>query len=147
MVGLEVIVVVDFCFDLNEFVEGVKVVYWMIVEVFVVGDWDCLLGFLVFVVFYCYEWVINDWESWGEIVKLEIDCIKFVDIIEVEYRLGMVWVKVCFEVEIVMEMLDKDGNCVFGDFVNLVKIVEYWMFECKIMSLDFNWELFSVLVV
>lgn len=144
--GLEAIAAADSRFDPNEFVEGAKAAYRMIVEAFAAGDRDRLSGLLASAVFDRYERAINDRESRGETVKSEIDRIKSADITEAEHRSGTARVKVRFEAEIATETLDKDGNRVSGDLANLAKTVEYWTFERKTTSSDPNWELSSVSV-
>ena len=144
--GLEAIAAADTRFDPQEFVEGAKTAYRMIVEAFAAGDRDQLSRLLAPAVLKRYVAAIDAREAKGEQVKSEIERIRSAEITEAEHRGDIARVKVRFEAEIATETRDRDDKVISGDLASLSRTVEYWTFERKTNTTDPNWELSSVSV-
>ena len=142
--GLEAIAAVDKGFEPNQFLEGARSAYSMIVQGYASGDKDALKRLLASNVYDRYASAIDERAERKETVKTEIERISSVEIIEATLEKMIARVKVCFQAEIATETLDNYGHPVSGDLGQLANVRENWVFERDTSDVDPNWVLSSV---
>jgi len=142
--GLEAIASVDKGFEPNQFLEGARSAYSMIVQGFASGDKDTLKNLLASKVYDRYAAAIDERSERKETVKTEIERISSAEIIEATLEDLIARVKVCFKAEIATETTDNYGHPVSGDLGQLANVRENWVFERDTSAGDPNWVLSSV---
>jgi len=142
--GLEAIAAVDSSFEPNQFLDGARSAYAMIVQGFASGDKDTLKRLLAGNVYDRYASAIDERAERKETVKTEIERISSAEIIEATLEKMIARVKVCFQAEIATETLDNYGHPVSGDLGQLANVRENWVFERDTSGVDPSWVLSSV---
>lgn len=142
--GLGDIIAADPSFSPDEFLDGAKQAYSIILECFAEGDRDTLKELLTPDVFAIYNDAIDDREANNLKQVTDLARLKSAEIVDAEKSGRKAIIGVKFEAELSSAMLDADGTPVEGDPDLLAQVSEVWTFERVIKSKAANWYLSDV---
>jgi predicted lipid-binding transport protein (Tim44 family) len=131
----------DPSFDPNQFLDGAKTAYEMIVMSFAEGDEASLKQLLSAEVFEGFESAIRERETRGEKVESNLVGINKADIIESDVKKNTAYVTVKFVSELVSVTRDAEGEVVEGDPKKVREVTDIWTFARDISSKNPNWKL------
>ena len=131
----------DPSFDPNQFLDGAKTAYEMIVMSFAEGDEASLKQLLSAEVFEGFESAIRERETRGEKVLSSLVGIDKADIIEVEVKNRTAYVTVKFVSELISVTRDADGEVIEGDPKKVREVTDIWTFAREVASKNPNWKL------
>lgn len=139
--GMTQIKIADPSFNENEFVEGSRMAFEMILESFAEGDKKRLKSLLTPAVYDGFAAEIDRREKAGE--RLETTLVSFVlaDIINATMAGRKARLTVKFMTEQVNVLRSASGDVVEGDAAVVAKITDIWTFERDTRSRDPNWQL------
>ncbi|MFD1329800.1 Tim44/TimA family putative adaptor protein [Mycoplana ramosa] len=133
----------DPSFSPNEFVNGAKLAYEMIVVAFADGDRKTLKNLLSREVYEGFDAAISERESKGEVVKSNFVGIEKADIVAAEVKDQEVNITVRIVSQLVSATYDKDGNLIEGDAEAVAEVNDIWTFARDVRSRDPNWKLIA----
>lgn len=139
--GLKAIAARDPSFDPDQFLDGAKMAYEMIVTGFADGDKRTLKGLLSREVYDNFAGVIDDRSSRGEKVNASFVGIEKAEIAGAELVREEAQITVRFVSQMISATLDKDENVVEGDLQEVAEITDVWTFARPVKSRDPNWKL------
>jgi predicted lipid-binding transport protein (Tim44 family) len=128
-------------FDPNQFIDGAKAAYEMIVMGFAQGDDATLKQLLGPDVYDGFERAIREREGRGEKVESSLVGIDKADIIEAEVKNRTAYVTVKFVSELISVTRDAEGEVVEGDPKKIREVTDIWTFARDITSKNPNWKL------
>ncbi len=128
-------------FDPNQFLDGAKMAYEMVVMAFAEGDEGSLKQLLGDDVFEGFSRAINEREARGEKIESSLVGIDKADIIESEVKNRTAYVTVKFVSELISVTRDADGEVVEGDPKKVREVTDIWTFARDIGSKNPNWKL------
>lgn len=131
----------DPSFDPNQFLDGAKTAYEMIVMSFAEGDEASLKNLLSAEVFEGFESAIRERETRGEKVESNLVGINKADIIESDVKKNTAYVTVKFVSELISVTRDAEGEVVEGDPKKVREVTDIWTFARDISSKNPNWKL------
>jgi len=131
----------DPSFDPNQFLDGAKTAYEMIVMSFAEGDEASLKNLLSAEVFEGFENAIRERETRGEKVESNLVGINKADIIESDVKKNTAYVTVKFVSELISVTRDAEGEVVEGDPKKVREVTDIWTFARDISSKNPNWKL------
>lgn len=142
--GLKAIHSADASFSPEEFIDGAKAAYGMILEAYADGDKDTLKGLLNPEVKQAYYDAID--------ARIEQDLTQTTDLarlisaeIVTASRAGKTGrIGVMYVAELATALVDKNGEVVSGDLDVLSRVKEVWSYERTLSSKNPNWVLCSV---
>ncbi|HEX5932419.1 MAG TPA: Tim44/TimA family putative adaptor protein [Methyloceanibacter sp.] len=132
---------VDPAFDPNQFLDGAKAAYEMIVMAFAEGDEATLKQLLGAEVYEGFERAIRERESRGEKMESSLIGIDKADIIEAEVKTRTAYITVKFVSELVSVTRDADGEVIEGDPKKVREVTDIWTFARDVTSRNPNWKL------
>ena len=141
--GLTAISSRDPAFDPEQFVDGAKMAYEMIVTGFADGDKRALKGLLSKDVFENFETVIDDRAEKGEKVQSSFIGIEKADIKGAELVKDEAQITVKFVSQMISATLDENDEVVDGDLQEVAEITDVWTFARPVKSRDPNWKLIA----
>lgn len=139
--GLEQIVSADPSFRPDQFLEGAKSAYEMIISAFAAGDRQILKDLLSREVLDSFAAAISERETRGHTVQttfVSIDRARIEDA-QVRGRTGQVTVR--FESKLITATRDRDGTVVDGSPDRVADVIDVWTFARELGSRDPNWRL------
>jgi predicted lipid-binding transport protein (Tim44 family) len=128
-------------FDPNQFLEGGKTAYEMIVMAFAEGDEATLKNLLCDEVYQGFQRAIREREGRGEKMESSLVGIDKADIIEAEIKKGTAFVTVKFVSELVSVTRDAEGEVIEGDPKKVREVTDIWTFAREVASRNPNWKL------
>jgi predicted lipid-binding transport protein (Tim44 family) len=128
-------------FDPNQFLDGAKAAYELIVTAFAQGDEAELQQLLGGEVFDGFQRAIREREERGEKVESSLVGIDKADIIEAEVKNRTAYVTVKFVSELISVTRDADGEVVEGDPKKVREVTDIWTFAREVASRNPNWKL------
>ena len=128
-------------FDPNQFLDGAKAAYEMIVMAFAQGDEAELNQLLGEDVFEGFQRAIREREERGEKLESSLVGIDKPDIIEAEIKNRTGYVTVKFVSELVSVTRDAEGDVVEGDPKKVREVTDIWTFAREVGSRNPNWKL------
>ncbi len=131
----------DPAFDPNDFLDGAKSAYEMIVMAFAEGDDETLNQLLATDVYEGFRRAIHERESRGEKMESSLVGIDKADIIEAEIKKRMAFITVKFVSQLVSVTLNAEGEVVEGDPKKVREVTDIWTFARDIASRNPNWKL------
>ncbi len=139
--GLTQIKVADPSFRPEEFREGAKAAFEMILNAFAKGDRKTLKGLLSPDVMRNFDDVISERERNGEVLEETLVGIRSADIVEgtMDGHNAMVTVK--FKSEQISALRDAEGNIIDGNPNEIIEVTDFWTFSRDTRSSDPNWTL------
>ena len=141
--GLRRIADADASFDPNEFVNGAKMAYEMIVMAFADGDRKTLKGLLSREVYDGFDAAITEREAKGEVLKSTFVGIEKAEIIHAEAKDSEANVTVRIISQLISATYDKAGTVVDGDSEAVSEVDDLWTFARDTRSRDPNWKLIA----
>lgn len=139
--GLLDIVRVDSSFDPNQFLQGAKAAYEIIVTAFAEGNRKTLRDLLSTEVYEGFGSAIADRENRGEQIDQSFVGIKSADLVEAELKGGMAQLTVKFVSELISATRDRGGEVMTGDPKRIREVTDIWTFAREAMSRNPNWKL------
>ncbi len=139
--GLTAIVSRDPSFDADQFLDGAKMAYEMIVTGFADGDKKALKGLLSREVFENFESVIDERAQNGERVQASFVGIEKTKFISAELVKEEAQLTIQFVSQMISATLNSDDEVVDGDLQEVAEIVDVWTFARPVKSRDPNWKL------
>ena len=139
--ALKQILSVDRSFEPQEFLQGARAAYEMIIMAFAEGDRKSLKQLLSKEVFDGFVAAIDDREARGETVESTFVGIDKSEIVEAALKDGVAQVTVKVQSQLISATRDKDGEVVDGDPNKVTEVVDIWTFARDTNSRDPNWKL------
>ncbi|MEP3437582.1 MAG: Tim44/TimA family putative adaptor protein [Hoeflea sp.] len=141
--GLRDVVTADPSFEPKEFVGGATTAYEMIVSAFAEGDRKTLKGLLSREVFEGFVAAIDEREKRGETVRSNFVGIEKSNIIQAEMKGAEANITLRIVSQLISATLDKDGEVIEGDLVEVTDVNDVWTFARDTRSRDPNWRLIA----
>jgi len=139
--GLKAIRAADRDFSVEEFNEGARFAFDMIVTSFANGDRDTLRPLLSDEVYENFAGAIDAREANDETMEMTLVGIRDADIIEATMDGRVAFVTVKFVTEQIEVVRDKDGEPVSGDPSKVTTVTDIWTFARNTRSRNPNWTL------
>jgi len=131
----------DPSFHPDQFTEGARSAFEMILEAFVGGDKELLKSLLSEDVYNNFCGVIDDRAKAGETVEDSLIRFKASDIMEAYMDKNRAYVTVKFVTEQINVTLDENNEVVSGSPTDVVTVTDFWTFSRDTSQSDPNWEL------
>jgi len=141
--GLREVVAADPSFQPKDFVGGATSAYEMIVTAYAEGDRKTLKGLLSREVYEGFVAAIDERESRGETVRSNFVGIEKAAIIQAEMKGTEANITLRIMSQLISATLDKDGEVVDGDLVEVADVNDVWTFARDTRSRDPNWRLIA----
>jgi predicted lipid-binding transport protein (Tim44 family) len=141
--GLRELVAADPSFDPKEFVGGATMAYEMIVSAYADGDRKTLKSLLSREVYDGFVAAIDEREGRGETVRSNFVGIEKANIIQAELKGTEANVTLRIISQLISATLDKNGEVVEGDLVEVSDVNDVWTFARDTRSRDPNWRLIA----
>jgi predicted lipid-binding transport protein (Tim44 family) len=139
--GLTQIKLADRSFEPEEFVQGARSAFEMIVNAFAQGDTKTLRPLLSDDVFSDFGGAIDQRQANDERLDTTLVGIKSAEIVEADLRGRTAFVTIKFVSEQVNVTYDSEGRVVDGDPNEVETITDIWTFARNTRSRDPNWNL------
>lgn len=139
--GLDAIIRADRSFDVNQFVQGARTAYEMIVTAYAEGDRRTLKNLLSKDVYDGFEAAIREREQRGEKVETRFVAIDKSDITGADQRGQTAHVTMRFVSQLVSVTRDKSGTVIDGNAEKVSDVTDVWTFARDVSSRDPNWKL------
>lgn len=139
--GIRAIIGADRRFDVNQFTEGAKAAYHMILEAFWKGDRDELAFLCDAEVSASFAQAIDQREAEGQTLENRLIRIDRVQISDASLNGGMASIALRFDADIAAVTRDRDGHVIAGSMTDAVATHDVWTFSRDIRSSDPNWKL------
>lgn len=139
--GLSEVRRADPSFVPEQFLEGARAAYEMIVSAFAEGDRQTLKDLLSREVYEGFVTAIAERESRGETMSTNFVGIDKAEITDATMRRRMAHVTVRFVSQLVSVTRDKNDNVVEGDPKHVTEVIDIWTFARDTGSRDPNWKL------
>jgi len=139
--ALKQILSADQTFEPQEFVQGAKAAYEMIVMAFAEGDRKTLKQLLSKDVYEGFVSAIDEREARGETIESTFVGIDKAEIVEAALKNGNAQVTVKVQSQLISATRDKDGAVVDGDPNKVAEVIDIWTFARDTTSRDPNWKL------
>jgi predicted lipid-binding transport protein (Tim44 family) len=141
--GLRQVASADPSFDPKEFIGGATMAYEMIVSAFADGDRKTLKSLLSREVFDGFVAAIDDREARGETVRSNFVGIEKANIIQAEMKDAEANITLRIISQLISATLDKNGEVIEGDLVDVTDVNDVWTFARDTRSRDPNWRLIA----
>jgi predicted lipid-binding transport protein (Tim44 family) len=139
--GLTQVRLSDPSFDLDQFLQGARAAFAMIVEAFAKGEKAGLRPLLADAVYGEFARAIDDRERRGHALTTELVAVRGAEVTSAGMRGTAARVQVRFVSEQINVTRDAQGEVVDGDPKRIAEVVDVWTFERDARSRDPNWEL------
>ncbi len=139
--GLTQIRVADPSFHPDQFAEGAKMAFDMILTAFAAGDRATLKGLLSPDVYGNFDEAITEREREGEVLEDTLVGIRSAKIIEAQMDSQHAVVTVKFISEQISVLRDAEGNVIDGNPNEVIDVTDFWTFSRDTRSSDPNWTL------
>lgn len=140
-IGLRALKDSDPTFEPQDFLNGAKGAYEMIVTAFAAGDRKTLKNLLSKDVHDGFVAAITEREARGETVQSNFVGISKMDIIDADIKGSEGHITLKIVSQLVSATLDKDENVIDGDKVAVSDVKDVWTFARDSRSRDPNWKL------
>lgn len=139
--GLRAIREADPSFSLDEFVEGARAAFEMIVASYAAGDRDTLQPLLSDEVFKNFAGAIDEREAAGQTMEATLIGIRSADVVEAYTEGRVAFVSIKFVSEQIEVTRDSEGEVVSGDPSRVTTVTDIWTFARNTRSRNPNWTL------
>lgn len=139
--GLTQIRVADPSFGPDEFIEGAKMAFEMILNGFSHGDRKTLKGLLSPDVYKNFDEAITERERAGEVLEDTLVGIRSAKIVEAAMDGNHSVLTVKFVSEQISALRDAEGNIIDGNPNEVIDVTDFWTFSRDTRSSDPNWTL------
>ena len=131
----------DASFNAEQFVDGAKSAYEMIVTAYAEGERKTLKQLLSREVYDGFVSAIGQRESRGEVMEFKFVGIDKAEITDAAMKSDTAHVTVTFRSKLISSTYDGDGKVVDGDPVHVSDVTDIWTFARDVASRDPNWKL------
>jgi predicted lipid-binding transport protein (Tim44 family) len=138
---LDAICAADSDFDVEDFLNGAKSAYEMIVTAFAQGDRVRLKDLLSPVVFEGFNAAITEREKRGEVMSTTFVAIDSAVLVDAHLKDQMIQITVKFSSKLITVTKDSSGKVIEGAADKIVDVTDIWTFERKAMSASPAWHL------
>ena len=132
---------IDETFSEDEFIDGAKVFFKMVIENFVKGNLSSISKYISKDLLKSFEKAIKDRNNDNEILIIDLLNIKSISIQNVEISNKKVKISVLFETEQIKALKDQNNKIIDGNLKTSITVRDIWGFEKDIKSTDVNWTL------
>lgn len=139
--GVRAIIAADRRFDVNQFADGAKSAYRMILEAFWKGDREELAYLCDNDVYGSFAQAIEARDADGLSLENRLIRVDKVQIADASLSGSIASVTLRFDADIAAVTRDRDGNVVAGSMTDAVSTHDVWTFSRDIKSNDPNWKL------
>lgn len=139
--GIRAIIAADRRFDVNQFADGAKSAYRMILEAFWKGDKEELAYLCDEDVYKSFAQAVDAREADGQALENRLVRIDKVQIADASLSGSVASVMLRFDADIAAVTRDRDGNVIAGSMTDAVSTHDVWTFSRDIKSNDPNWKL------
>lgn len=139
--GLDAIAAADRRFDAQNFVDGAKKAYEMVVEGFAKGDRELLRNLLSDEVFASFADAIAAREKRGETAEARVVAMETASVEDAQVDRGKAQITMRFVVKLISARRDSNGAVIDGDAERPLDITDLWTFARDTASRDPNWKL------
>lgn len=144
--GLTRIRMADPAFSPEEFLEGARAAFQIILMAYAKGDREALRPLLADEVFANFTRAIEDREQRGETMETDLVSVKAVEFMEAVLEDNEAVITVRFVTEQVNVQRDSKDVVVEGDPNQVEEVTDIWTFRRLVTSEDPNWELVATRV-
>ena len=137
--GLATITAVEPSFNVNEFLDGARGAFELIVSGFARGDKPALRSLLSDEVFIPFSAAIDERVAAGETLETRIEKLKDVDIVAAEMQGHEARLTVKLVSDQIHVLRAHDGSVVDGDPQKPIEKTDFWTFARETRSNDPNW--------
>ncbi len=139
--GIRAIIGADRHFDVQQFLEGARAAYGMILDAFWTGKRDDLRWLCDADVAQSFEQAIDEREAAGHVLENRLVRVDKAQIIEAALRDGTAHITMRFDADIAAITRDAEGNVIAGSMTDAVPSHDVWTFSRDIGHADPNWKL------
>lgn len=139
--ALKQILSADRSFEPEQFLQGARAAYEMIVMAFADGDKKALKNLLSREVYEGFVTAIEDREKRGETIESTFVGIDKAEIVEAAMKGSTAQVTVKIHSQLISATRDKAGEVVDGDPAKVSEVIDIWTFARDTDSRDPNWKL------
>ncbi|MEK9707398.1 MAG: Tim44/TimA family putative adaptor protein [Alphaproteobacteria bacterium] len=139
--GLKAIRAADSGFSVQEFLEGARAAFDMVVTSFANGDKETLRPLLSDEVYENFFGAIEARDAAGQTMEMTLVGIREADVLEANMDGRVAFVTVKFVTEQIEVVHDKDGEPVSGDPSKVKAVTDIWTFARNTRSRNPNWTL------
>ncbi len=139
--GLRAVIAADPSFDVNQFAEGAKSAYRMILEAFWKGDRETLGWLTEERVRDEFVAAIDAREAAGETLDNRLVSIETATVSDANVEGRVARITVRFDADIAAVTRDADGTVIAGSLTDAVDTHDVWVFQRTLKSDDPNWKL------
>ena len=132
---------IDPDFNINDFLNGSKNFFKMVLESFVSGNLENIKDFTKPSVFKSFKTVIDERNKDQETLIIDLKSIKENKITKVKITKSSIKLNVIFETFQIRALMDKNSEIIDGDSKNEILVKDEWVFERKIGVDNSNWTL------
>lgn len=134
----------DSIFRLDDFLQGAKAAFKIIVEAYATGDLKTLKSLLSFELYREFEEAIQERETRGETLETKIMTLETPVAINATVQEKKAQIRVKFTSEQQHIRRDQSGKIIEGDPKQTEQITDLWTFERTLTSRDPNWTLVKI---
>lgn len=131
----------DSSFDAEQFLNGAKAAYEMVVTAYAEGERKTLRQLLSREVYDGFVSAIGQRESRGEVMEFRFVGIDKAEITDAALKSSTAHVTVRFLSKLISATYDSDGKVIDGDPVRVSDVTDIWTFARDVPSRDPNWKL------
>ncbi len=139
--GLTQIKLTDQSFDEEQFLQGARAAFELVVDAYARGDSKALRPLLANDVFQDFDGAIKEREKAKQTLETTLVNITSADIVEAELQGRTAFVTVKFVSEQINVLRDAKDNLVEGDPDHVTEVTDIWTFARNTRSRDPNWTL------
>jgi predicted lipid-binding transport protein (Tim44 family) len=139
--GLDALAAADRGFDAQNFLEGAKKAYELVVEAFAKGDREMLRNLLANDVYDSFAKEITAREKRGETAEAKVVTMEKASVEDVQLERGRAQITIRFVVKLISARRNGAGALIDGDAEQPLEITDLWTFARDIPSRDPNWKL------
>ena len=140
-VGVAQLQVADPSFNEEQFIEGAKTAFDLIIIAFAIGDGKTLRALLSDEVYEYFAKEIRSREIANQTHETDLVSISAADLIEINMAGGNAFLTIRFISEQMTATRDSSGDMVEGEFEVMAEVTDIWTFARDTRSSDPNWTL------
>ncbi|HMT43180.1 MAG TPA: Tim44/TimA family putative adaptor protein [Chakrabartia sp.] len=137
--GLRAIAAADRTFQLDDFIEGAKGAYGMILDAYWKGDLDAVSRFVSDDVRTAFAEAAAERAEAGEVLDNRLIAIERATVVGADLTDGDARITVRFEADIAAVTRNSEGVVVAGSLTDAIVTQEEWTFQRSLRSADPNW--------
>lgn len=139
--GVRQLIAADRQFDVQQFMEGARAAYGMILDAFWKGRRDDLAWLCDTDVMHSFDQAIEQREAQGQVLENRLVGINKARIVDAEVNGRVASLTVQFDADISAVTRDGDGNVIAGSMSDAVTTHDVWTFTRDMGRADPNWKL------